>query len=80
MAVLNADPCVAVEELKSIIQNIITGGQALVVEFWTEGGTRRRVEYGRANVQEMRIELAKLVEACKAKQGKPPSRRAFIGG
>ena len=80
MTTLSDDPCVAAQELRRIYQSVIIGGQPVTVEFWTDGGTRRRVEYGKTNASAILQEIGRLEGLCAIKTGKSGGRFVIRGG
>lgn len=71
-------PCEAAAALRLVLMQAMAGGQVVSVEFWTDGGTRRRVEYKPASLDLLRSEITRFENECARLSGR--TRRYAIRG
>lgn len=70
-----ADPCAALEQVRSAYYALLEGRAAAWVELEAGNGARRRITYHQTDLAEVRTELRRLEKLCAAKQGAKPIQR-----
>lgn len=74
-----SDPCAAFTRLSEAYYALLEGRRVELTEFETGGGTRRRVQFTKANAELIRAEMRRLEAECKRVRGHRP-RFAIRGG
>jgi hypothetical protein len=74
-----SDPCAAFERLRESYFALLEGRRVEMTEFETGSGTRRRVQFTKANAELIREEMRRLEGECQKKRGGSP-RFAIRGG
>jgi hypothetical protein len=58
------DPCAAYQAVKTAFYRLLAGEAVATVEFEVGTGTRRKVEYHKSSLPELRAEMERLQTAC----------------